>query len=112
MALLEGERVTRGVTARDGDERVSQNGYKYIKTPDGPWRLAHHLLAESEILGRDLLPDERVIFIDRDRTNITVENLDVVKVKGKPSVEKRRAILQAKIDDLQAQLDELDESTD
>lgn len=100
--------MPRGQPAQDGDTRTSQNGYMYVKTPQGKWELAHKIVAEVEVLGRELEPDERVRFKDGDRTNLNADNLLIVKVRPKVSVEKRKAYLMAKIEELQAQLEELE----
>jgi len=68
----------KGSRAMLGDENVSANGYRYVKTSTG-WRLKHHLVAE-ETLGRPLSPDERVSFKDRNRENFDPKNI-IVNVK-------------------------------
>jgi hypothetical protein len=91
----------RGKAVEDGTTRVSQNGYHYTKV-DGCWRLTHHLIAEEEILGRPLEPDEMVRFIDK-KTDLRKENIRVIK-KGKTSLRARKAALEARIEDLQTEL--------
>jgi hypothetical protein len=58
-----------------GEERVYTNGYTYIRTQQG-WRLKHHVLAE-QALGRALRTNERVLFQDGDRTNLSSDNIGV-----------------------------------
>lgn len=95
----------RGLKAKVGDTRWSPNGYHYTRTELG-WALTHRILAEKK-LGRPLAKDERVRFKDGDRKNIKVNNIEVFKVaKGKTG--RKRAQLQARIDELQAQLAELE----
>ena len=97
--------MARGQRATNGETRVSPNGYHYTKTSEG-WELTHRLLAEKK-LGRKLQPNERVKFIDGNRQNITEDNVEVFEVK-RGRTNRRRAQLQARINELQAQLDDLD----
>jgi hypothetical protein len=98
------QRMARGQSSKVGDTRVSPNGYHYTRT-DKEWRLTHHLLAEKK-LGRLLNKDERVIFVDGKRSNLSPDNLKVI-VKGSGSVARQRARLTARINELTAQLNEL-----
>lgn len=59
----------------------SGNGYTYINV-DGKQVLEHRYLMEQK-LGRKLLPHEAVFFIDKDKTNITKENLQLGVKPGK-----------------------------
>lgn len=99
--------MARGQAARPGDTRVAQNGYHYTRTAT-KWRLTHHIVAE-QTLGRSLHEEERVEFIDGDRKNRNPNNLRVV-AKGRGSVRRKIAQLQARIDELQAQKAELEAS--
>lgn len=94
----------RGKKARNGTTRTSPNGYHYTKTKGG-WRLTHHIIAERT-LGRLLKSGERVHFADGDRTNLSGDNLVVRKTRPK-STNSRRAHLEAKIADLQHELENL-----
>lgn len=96
----------RGEAARNGERRVAANGYHYVKK-DGKWRLTHHVVAE-ENLGRPLRSDEGVFFKDKDRNNLKPENIGV-RIKGNVSAATKRARLEARIAEAQAQLDELDQ---
>lgn len=96
----------RGRKSKVGDTRVSANGYHYTRTKAG-WELTHRLRA-AELLGRELGPDDRVSFKDGDRTNLDPSNLVVTEV-GKTSLEKKRARLEARIEELQAQLHEIEQ---
>lgn len=85
--------MPRGSVSQIGEETVSQNGYTYVKTPDGK-RLKHHIVAEAK-LGRKIDTNfERVIFKDRDKTNFDPANIEVVLKKA----ETRRMII-ARIDE-------------
>lgn len=71
--------MARGTKREVGSIRIAPNGYRYIQTENGQ-RLLHHVLAEKK-LGRPLRPDERVYFVDGDRTHVEVDNLDVQRTK-------------------------------
>lgn len=96
----------RGETFALGYERVAQNGYHYIKTPTG-WRLKHHIIAEEKY-GRAIdTKIETVKFADRNRENFDPDNIIVEPKKG-VTREAKKARLQSRIEELQAQLDELE----
>lgn len=96
----------RGTEAPPNTTRTSQNGYQYTKV-GSEWRLTHHLIAE-ERLGRRINPEtERVIFVDKDRANLSPSNVKVVP-KGKTSVKRRIAAIEARIAELEAQKAELE----
>ena len=96
--------MTRGRASRIGDTRVSPNGYHYTRTAKG-WELTHRLIAE-ETLGRPLADNERVKFKDNDRTNLYRDNIEVYVVKEQ-SKKKRIAVLEHRIQELQAELEDL-----
>ena len=61
----------------------------------------------EEKLGRPLKDNERVRFVDGDKTNLDIDNLELYETK--PSkVEVKRAKLQSQIADLVAELEFLD----
>jgi hypothetical protein len=97
----------RGQRSKVGDTRTSPNGYHYTKTSDRGWIGTHRLVAEKKI-GRLLEKNERIRFLDNDRSNRNPSNLQVYVVKEK-SANKKRAHLETKIAELQAELEELDE---
>lgn len=102
--------MARGANAAVGDERVSQNGYLYVKTEDG-WKLAHRLMAEREILKRPLNPNERVTFKNGNRLDVRVDNLKVSSVRTDLStMQRQRDNLLVRIEELQGQLADLDEA--
>jgi hypothetical protein len=80
---------------------VAPNGYHYTRYEDG-WRLTHHALAEEK-LGRPLREDERVVFVDGDRTNLDPANIEV-KLKTAQTLRKKEARLVARIEQLQSEL--------
>ena len=98
--------MTRGRKSKTGDTRTAANGYHYTRTKSG-WELTHRLTA-SRKLGRELSFDERVRFADGDRSNYNdPDNIRVYKIR-EASTAKKRARIEARIDELQAQLDELE----
>jgi hypothetical protein len=97
--------MARGRQAKEGDTNVSANGYHYTRTKEA-WVLTHRLLAE-QALGRSLASDEYASFDNGDRTDLAPGNIVVKKRRGK-STAQRRARLESRIADLQAELEELD----
>lgn len=98
----------RGRKALVGETYVAVNGYHYTKTED-KWRLTHHLIAEKHILGRPLNENEMVRFKTNNKQDLRPENIEVV-IKGKHSLRKRKAQLEARIEELQGQLDEVNKA--
>ncbi len=95
--------MPRGQAAEVGDTNVAANGYHYTRTESG-WRLTHHLIAERG-LGRKLTGQERVVFVDGDRTNLDPANLEVkTKTKGKAN---RVHYLKTKMELYKEELEEL-----
>lgn len=97
----------RGQSAEIGTHRVAQNGYHYDKVAnrgDGKpgWRLSHHIVAEQK-LGRPLGQNERVSFKDGNKDNLLPSNI-VVSEKGRSSLRHRKAVLEQRIEELQAEL--------
>jgi hypothetical protein len=101
-----GGAVMRGKSAKPGDTRIAPNGYHYTKTKRDGWRLTHHIIAEKT-LGRPLKDGERVVFIDKDRSNLEPNNIEV-KITGTSSLRRRKAQLEARIQELQAQLHDVE----
>jgi hypothetical protein len=102
-SLTRGGKMPRGTANKPGDTRVSPNGYHYTKTKER-WRLTHHLIAE-EALGRRLEPNERVSFRNGKKTDLRLENI-MVQEKGFASWRRRLAILEAKRDEIEADIAE------
>lgn len=92
----------RGKPSADGERYVSQNGYSYTKVGK-VWKLTHHLVMEEK-LGRPIAPDEMVKFVSGNKLDLRPENIVIVK-RGQSSLRKRKAQLEARIEELQAQLD-------
>lgn len=99
-----------------GSERL-MNGYLAIKLDDGSWQYKHRILAEKK-LGRPLSGNERVFFKDGDKTNLDPDNLEIrwqsPARQYKKRAHLRREILktQAKLTDLQEQLERLGSTMD
>lgn len=96
--------MARGKPSKVGDTRISRNGYHYTRTETG-WELTHRLVIERK-LGRRLSPEERVRFVNGDRADRSSDNLEVYRIKER-SKEQRRARIESRIEELQAQLEEL-----
>jgi hypothetical protein len=90
---------------KEGSWYVSQNGYHYTKK-DGKFHLTHRLIMEQK-LGRKLEKGERVKFKDNDRTNLDPDNIVMTNPQQK-SLRAQLAVLIAKRDDLQAQIDDIE----
>jgi hypothetical protein len=94
----------RGQTAEVNATRTSQNGYHYTKTDKG-WRLTHHLTAEKK-LGRPLEEDEIVKFVDKKFKRDPYNPAGVVVIRKKTtSLRRRKAAIEARLDELKAELD-------
>ncbi len=96
--------MPRGSTSKVGDKRVSPNGYEYTKTEEG-WILTHKLVAEKRD-GVKYNGDVTFRYADGDKTNFDPDNIIVMPKKFK-STASRRARLEARIAELQAELDSL-----
>lgn len=90
--------MTRGAPSVVGETRIAQNGYHYTKTDIG-WQLTHRMMMEA-YLGRPLDHDEQVRFKDKDKTNLKLSNLEVVKTKT-ATLRKQLAEIDQKIAELQ-----------
>lgn len=97
--------MPRGKAAQVGDTRISPNGYQYTRT-DSRWRLSHHIAMER-ILGRPLREDERVVFVTDNKLDFSEQNLRV-EIQGRGSLRRRKAQLEARIQELQAQVAEIE----
>jgi hypothetical protein len=99
------EVMPRGAEAPVGTERISANGYLYRKTENDGWQLIHRLVAEEK-LGRKLLENEYASFIDGDKTNLEPDNI-VVRLRGRSSLRRRLAQVEARLSELNAARDDL-----
>ena len=96
--------MTRGMKAQPGDTRLAKNGYHYTRTEE-VWELTHRIILEG-LMERKIRSDERVRFLDGDRSNLGAENLEVYYVR-KASSQTKIARLESKKDDIIAELNEL-----
>ena len=98
--------MSRGKPSKVGDTKVSPNGYHYTRIETG-WELTGRVIGAQK-LGRALRSNERIRFIDGNQLNLVPENVEVREVKTTPGA--KRARLEARIEELQAQLAELEEA--
>lgn len=96
--------MTRGRTSEVGEERTSPNGYRYRRVEEG-WELVHRLIAEQK-LGRKLNDNEYATFVDGDKTNLKPSNI-IVRLRGRASIRRRIAQLNARIEEMTATRDDL-----
>jgi hypothetical protein len=100
----------RGTKEEIGAERISPNGYTYVKVErDGKeqWILKHWLVAEKARGGDPIDSSvERVAFKDGNKSNLKPDNI-VVTPKGKGSARRRIAQIEARIAELTAERDHL-----
>lgn len=94
----------RGRKSQLGDTREAPNGYHYTRTENG-WELTGRIVAAQAML-RELRPDERIRYRDGDRSNNSLDNIEIYIVKER-SKAKRKALLESKIESLQAELEDL-----
>lgn len=97
--------MTRGQVSPDNTTRTAANGYHYTKQ-NGEWRLTHHIIAEEQILKRPLHKGERVSFGKEGKTVLKASNI-IVTPQGKSSTRRRIAILEARQEEIEAELKEL-----
>jgi hypothetical protein len=97
--------VSRGTSKEIGDHFTNANGYTYEKTEAG-WTPLHQVIAEKK-LGRPLKPEERAYYIDGNRTNHSEDNVGVKIKYPKQSPQGKLIAINAQIQDLQDQLEEL-----
>ncbi len=67
--------------------------------------LTHRVLVEKD-MDRELHENERIKFVDGDRTNLDLSNLEVYQVRQKTR-QQRMSRLESKIEELQIELEEL-----
>jgi hypothetical protein len=97
--------MPRGTASEIGSKTVNRNGYEQVKTEDG-WVGTHVLMMEST-LGRKLKGSERVRFIDGDRSNLVIGNLEIYYLKS-GSTRRKLAAVKDRIRELQAERDYLE----
>lgn len=97
--------MSRGRASKVGDTRTSPNGYHYTRTPDG-WELTGRIIG-AQIMGRKLTSDERIKYKDNNRLNNTPENIEVY-TKKPSSAATQKAKLEAKMEDIRAQIEQLE----
>src|ERR1700744_1143440 len=98
--------MPRGQLATPGTETINQNGYVQVKTEKRGW-VAKHTLMMEEHIGRELRPNEFVKFKDNDRKNLVLSNLELRTRGDSKSPAARLAAVEARIEELQAEAEEL-----
>lgn len=101
--------MTRGQTSEVGTTRVAKNGYHYTKTEDRGWVLTHWLTMEKH-LGRQIdTTNETVRFLNKKAKEdpYSLEGLILVKRRA-VSLRQRRARIEHRIQELQAELEIID----
>jgi hypothetical protein len=98
--------MPRGQIAEVGDEKVNQNGYRYVRTKDRGWVSKQQLLAE-EHLGRELEPGDLIRIPDKTkRSDPTLQDIVITlradRIQG--SSKSRVLKLEAQISDLEDRL--------
>ena len=68
-----------------GSEYTTPMGYTYVKIGERKRQLKTRTIVES-ILHRQLLPEEKVYFRDRNNQNFEVDNLVLINVKTKDKI--------------------------
>lgn len=97
--------MPRGEVAEVGATFVNKNGYHHTKTDTG-WKATHVVKMEAK-LHRPLMPHEYVKFIDGDKTNLNIDNLEL-RVRGdRKGPQARIDVIDAQIEELQAEREEL-----
>jgi hypothetical protein len=104
--------MPRGKTSKPGTRTINKNGYGYIKTEDRGW-VGEHILVMEEHLGRRLEPGEYVQFKSDDHTPpITLDMIELRKRGDFRSRKARIAQIEARIAELQAEKERLEEGLD
>lgn len=96
--------MARGQVAEIGDTRVAKNGYHYTKVDNRGWVLTHWLTAEKK-LGRLLEENEMVQFVEPKfkKDPYDPRGIRVIK-KRTTSLRRRKAQIEARIEELQGEL--------
>lgn len=99
--------MPRGQAAPVGAVFVNQNGYHHTKVDENRGFVATHVVVMEQKLGRRLEKNEFVKFIDNDRTNLDPSNLELRTRGDRKSPQARLAVLEARIEELQHEADDL-----
>jgi hypothetical protein len=99
--------MPRGKQSQVGDTTINKNGYEYRKTENG-W-VGTHILVMEEKLGRKLLPGEYVAFLNGHNPPVTLDMIELRKHGDHRSKAARIAVIESRIEELQAELLSLQE---
>lgn len=73
-----------------GSERIDNDGYVMIKVGHPKkWRLKSHVVWE-QYHGRKMKENEIIAYLDRNRSNCSIENLKIVEIGEIPSLVRRK----------------------
>ncbi len=104
--------MPRGKAAAAGTRTINKNGYSYIKTEGRGW-VGEHILVMEEHLGRRLGAGEYVQFKTEDHSlPITLDKLELRRKGDSRSTKARIAQIEARIAELTAEKQHLEESLD
>lgn len=100
--------MARGKLEANGTTRVAKNGYHYTKVEERGWVLTHWLTIEAT-LGRRIEPERESV---RFANGYNKENYDnpkaiVVVPKKSSSLRKRRATLEERVREMQAEIEQI-----
>ena len=62
---------------KPGEKRINSGGYVQIRCPYTDKRVLEHRFVYEQFIGRKLLPEETVHHIDGDKTNNSLDNLEL-----------------------------------
>lgn len=103
--------MSRGRQSLPGDRTTNKNGYTYEKVEGRGWVGVHILLMEKK-LGRELQPGEKVIAKNGFQLTsqyLTVDMLELRTTSDRKSKASRIAVIEDRIEQLQAELEILRE---
>ena len=100
--------MARGLTSASGATRVAQNGYHYTKVRERGWVLTHWLTAE-QLLGREIDPQKETVRFREGYTKRDYRDMHAIVVvpKNSTNLRKRKAILEDRRREIDAELERI-----
>ena len=100
--------MARGLTSTPGTTRVAKNGYHYTKVEGRGWVLTHWLTLEAK-LGREINSDKDMVRFKHGYTKRDYDDPNAMMLikKNSASARKRRTMLQERIREYQAEIDQI-----